>query len=116
MSTTHNPSSSTSTNSLYEQSHDAQQPAVVAGPDRAARAVNRNKLVAALSRPRTLDGIAVQTGCSLGIAMYPEDAQESEALMRCADLAMYYAKAQGRGRSIVFTPGMPDSIASARHS
>ncbi len=75
-----------------------------------------DKLVAALSRPRTLDGIAVQTGCSLGIAMYPEDAQESEALMRCADLAMYHAKAQGRGRSIVFTPGMSDLIGGARRT
>ncbi len=75
-----------------------------------------DKLVAALSLPRNLDGIPIQTGCSLGIAMYPADAQEPEALMRCADLAMYYAKAQGRGRSIVFTPGMPDLIAAARRT
>lgn len=74
-----------------------------------------DKLVAALSLPRIVDGIAVQTGCSLGIAMYPVDAQEPDTLMRCADLAMYHAKAQGRGRSTVFTPGMSDLIAAPRH-
>lgn len=75
-----------------------------------------DKLVAAISRPRHLDGITIQTGCSLGIAMYPEDAQESEALMRCADLAMYHAKAKGRGRSVVFKPGMSDLIAAAKRT
>lgn len=70
------------------------------------------KLIAALSSPRNLDGFPVQTGCSVGIAMYPMDAQEPEALMHCADLAMYHAKAQGRGRSIVFTPEMSASTTS----
>lgn len=75
-----------------------------------------NKLIAALASPRSLDGIRIQTGCSLGIAMYPADAQEPEALMHCADLAMYYAKAQGRGRSIVFKPGMSDLITAGRRT
>lgn len=75
-----------------------------------------DKLVAALSAPRTIDGFALKTGCSVGIAMYPGDAQDPEALMRCADLAMYHAKAQGRGRSIVFSPDMSDLIAAARRT
>ncbi len=75
-----------------------------------------NKLIAALASPRSLDGIRIQTGCSLGIAMYPGAAQEPEALVHCADLAMYYAKAQGRGRSIVFTPGLSDLITAGRRT
>lgn len=75
-----------------------------------------DKLVAALSRPRTVDGFPVKTGCSMGIAMYPVDAQGPEELLRCADLAMYHAKAQGRGRSIVFSPGMSDVVAAARRT
>lgn len=35
---------------------------------------------------------------SIGIALYPEDATTKEALLRCADQAMYAAKSAGRNR------------------
>ncbi len=65
-----------------------------------------NKIGSALSCPRMIENAPITTGCSVGVAMYPSDAQGPDALMRCADLAMYNAKAQGRGRSSVFLPSM----------
>ena len=55
------------------------------------------KITATLAAPFTLDGHAVNIGSSTGIAFYPADADSEEALIKCADQAMYQAKEQGRG-------------------
>lgn len=55
------------------------------------------KITAALATPFLLDGHKVNIGSSTGIAFYPADADSDEALIKCADHAMYAAKEQGRG-------------------
>ena len=55
------------------------------------------KITAALAAPFHLDGHKVNIGSSTGIAFYPSDAGSDEALIKCADHAMYAAKEQGRG-------------------
>ena len=54
------------------------------------------KLVDELSRPYCFDGAEVHSGASIGIALYPNDANEGETLMKLADLALYEAKHRGR--------------------
>jgi diguanylate cyclase (GGDEF)-like protein len=54
-------------------------------------------VIASLSAPYTIDGGSIAIGCSIGIAIAPEDGRESETLIRNADLALYSAKADGRG-------------------
>lgn len=54
------------------------------------------RLIAAVSQPISLDGIAVEVGVSVGIALGPDD--ESEHLLDAADQALYRAKASGKGR------------------
>ena len=49
-----------------------------------------------LSEPINISGHQVVIGSSIGIAMYPADAEDREGLLRNADLAMYQAKKQGR--------------------
>jgi len=39
---------------------------------------------------------------SLGVAAYPQDAQEGETLVKCADMALYHAKRSGRNRTCVY--------------
>lgn len=68
-----------------------------------------DKIVAAVSDPLVIEGLAIKTACSVGISMYPTDAQDPESLLRCADLAMYHSKATGRGRSSAFFSGLADS-------
>ncbi len=56
-------------------------------------------LLRSLSRPYNLDvkQISYVTG-SIGIALFPHDADSVSALMKCADRAMYAAKQNGRGQ------------------
>src|SRR3954469_20901892 len=43
---------------------------------------------------------------SAGIAEFPRHAAERDQLVRCADAALYWGKAYGRGRSAIYTPGV----------
>jgi len=54
------------------------------------------KIAGALARPVALEGRELQVSASIGIAMYPEDGADLEALLQCADAAMYRAKEAGR--------------------
>lgn len=44
------------------------------------------------------DGLVLHISGSLGIALFPDDGMDAEALLRAADLAMYDAKSHGRNR------------------
>jgi diguanylate cyclase (GGDEF)-like protein/PAS domain S-box-containing protein len=53
-------------------------------------------VLAALARPFMLDGNDLYVAASIGISLYPHDADTGEDLIRCADIAMYQAKDSGR--------------------
>ncbi|MFS4552127.1 putative bifunctional diguanylate cyclase/phosphodiesterase [Comamonas resistens] len=69
------------------------------------------QILAALSLPFKLDGLALDFGASIGIALYPDNAQAGDDLMRFADMAMYAAKAQGRGHAVFFEACMGKEMA-----
>jgi diguanylate cyclase (GGDEF)-like protein/PAS domain S-box-containing protein len=54
------------------------------------------KILDALARPFTIGGKELFISASIGIALYPSDSAEIDALFRYADSAMYHAKKQGR--------------------
>ena len=54
-------------------------------------------IIGSLSQPYFIAGSSLSIGCSIGIALSPDDGAESESLIRSADLALYAAKADGRG-------------------
>jgi diguanylate cyclase (GGDEF)-like protein len=74
-----------------------------------------HRIVHELSQPMALDHHDVVVGASIGIAIGPTDGDSAESLLRRADLALYAAKAQGRGRALRFQLGMDDA-AQARRS
>ena len=65
-----------------------------------------HQLVEVLKEPFSIDGHEVHIGVSVGIALAPRDGTSSHSLLRSADVALYTAKAMGRGRYAVFNPAM----------
>ena len=56
------------------------------------------KIISAMSKPIPVERETCQIGASIGIALFPADGKDAEALLREADAAMYRAKSAGRGR------------------
>jgi diguanylate cyclase (GGDEF)-like protein len=68
----------------------------------------------ALSAPFDLGGNQAVVGASLGIAMSPGDASSADELLKCADMALYGAKAAGRGSCRFFEPEMNSRVKARR--
>jgi diguanylate cyclase (GGDEF)-like protein len=54
------------------------------------------RVLAALANPLHAAGRAVRVGASVGVAVYPDHASDSDGLLRASDEAMYEAKRNGR--------------------
>jgi diguanylate cyclase (GGDEF)-like protein len=67
-----------------------------------------------LSAPFDLSGSHAVVGASIGIAIFPGDASSADELLKCADMALYGAKADGRGACRFFEAEM-DARVKARH-
>jgi len=71
------------------------------------------RLLEAIGEPYLLDGHSVVIGASIGIAMAPGDGDESEKLLKSADMALSRAKNDSRGTFSFFEAGM-DARAQSR--
>lgn len=60
--------------------------------DRDGAVAVAEKVGAALEQPFFVEELSLQTNASIGIALYPEHAEDAEELVRRADVAMYNAK------------------------
>ncbi len=57
-----------------------------------------------LCRSAEVDNYQLVATGSIGISMYPADADTAEELLKCADVAMYYAKEEGKDNYQFYTP------------
>lgn len=57
-------------------------------------------LLDTLEQPIVIDGYTMDAGLSIGIALYPVHGENSETLLRHADVAMYVAKRSGTGNAV----------------
>lgn len=78
--------------------------------DRESAAIVAGKIIAAFAEPFLLDGHELSSSTSIGLALYPRDADECEELVKCADSAMYEAKQQGRNNYCFFDAASSDSL------
>ncbi|CAD6877850.1 diguanylate cyclase/phosphodiesterase (GGDEF & EAL domains) with PAS/PAC sensor(s) [Methylomonas albis] len=62
-----------------------------------------------LAEPFQLKTKVAYVSASIGITLYPKDAERIDALIKNADQAMYAAKHQGRNRYCYFTPSMQEA-------
>jgi diguanylate cyclase (GGDEF)-like protein len=67
-----------------------------------------DRLHKVLNEPYILDGHEVQNSVSIGITTSDTSYQDAEALLRDADIAMYRAKASGKGQHVIFDQKMHD--------
>lgn len=72
------------------------------------------RLIELIGTPFTIDNQSMVIGASIGIAVANGDYQNSAQLLRAADLAMYRAKADGRGRFRVFEPEFDRQVQERR--
>lgn len=61
------------------------------------------RLIMDINEPLLIDGSPVAVGASIGVAMFPEDGDNADALLRNADMAMYEAKVLGKNKYYLFT-------------
>ena len=73
-----------------------------------------DRIVAELSRPYDLEGHQVVIGVSIGIAFAPLDTTDAGHLLKMADLALYRAKADGRGVLRLFKSDMDVNLQARR--
>ena len=72
------------------------------------------RVLAAFTTPFHLGEDVAHIGASIGIATAPQAAARREELLRKADIALYEAKKQGRGRYQLFSETMDDIVKQRR--
>ena len=82
-------------NAILNNVHNGREAALVA-----------ERLILDINEPLMIHGSQVAVGASIGVAMFPDDGEDAEVLLRNADLAMYQAKLQGKNKYYLFTEAM----------
>ncbi len=72
------------------------------------------RLIDLIKTPFSIDNQKLVIGASIGIAVADGDYRDANQLLRAADLAMYRAKADGRGRFRVFEPEFDRQVQERR--
>jgi diguanylate cyclase (GGDEF)-like protein/PAS domain S-box-containing protein len=72
------------------------------------------RLIDIVSAPYELDGHLVSIGVSIGISVGPGDGDDCDRLLKSADMALYRAKAEGRGAYRFFEPEMDARLQARR--
>ncbi len=86
----------------------------IADVQEAAQIVHQ-RLIPLIRQPHQVEGAELHVSCSVGIAVYPDDALDIESLMRQADTAMYQAKAEGRDGAQFYTAAMTERARQRLH-
>jgi diguanylate cyclase (GGDEF)-like protein/PAS domain S-box-containing protein len=68
------------------------------------------RLLAAIALPLKVREQDIFPTCSLGLAVYPDNGSDPDALVECADIAMYRAKEAGGDNFQFFNPAMNERV------
>ncbi|MFF2531914.1 EAL domain-containing protein [Brevibacillus sp. NPDC058079] len=74
--------------------------------DRSEATALAEQIMNQLQRPFELEGHVFNVSCSIGIAMYPQDGDNPEDLLKRADTALYTVKSRGKNGYDFFDPTM----------
>ncbi|HEX6374769.1 MAG TPA: EAL domain-containing protein [Allosphingosinicella sp.] len=81
-------------------------------PDHAGLLAGR--VLEALAEPFAIGSDTVRISGSIGVALYPADAADPESLVKNADMALYRAKAEGRGAARFYEAAMDEALRRRR--
>jgi diguanylate cyclase (GGDEF)-like protein/PAS domain S-box-containing protein len=68
------------------------------------------RIIDAIQKPYEIDGQLVEISTSIGITLYPQNANNPEELLKNADIAMYQAKVAGRNKMQFFSREMQQRV------
>ncbi|HKR23776.1 MAG TPA: EAL domain-containing protein [Allosphingosinicella sp.] len=72
------------------------------------------RIITALRAPFPVGGQQARISASIGVAVFPADAQTASDLIKNADMALYRAKAEGRGLSRFYEAAMDEALRQRR--
>ena len=72
------------------------------------------RVIEALRQPFAVGGQNVRISASVGVAIYPADAETPSDLIKNADMALYRAKAEGRGLARFYEAAMDEALRQRR--
>lgn len=88
---------------------------IVTDPPEAAQVDHLCQLILdRVTQPYLLGGQPITISASIGVALYPQDADDAETLMRHVDMAMYVAKEAGRNRYHFFDQALREQARMQR--
>jgi diguanylate cyclase (GGDEF)-like protein len=67
-----------------------------------------------IMKPMDCDYGQIDVGCSMGVALVTDRRTDASIALRQADMALYQAKASGKGRATFFEPGMDEAFQTRR--
>jgi len=73
------------------------------------------KLITAMAKPHLIGDHRLEVTSSIGICLFPDDADDAETVLTNADAAMYHAKSVGRNNHKRFTPEMNTASSARQH-
>ncbi|MEO9468327.1 EAL domain-containing protein [Parasphingorhabdus sp.] len=76
---------------------------------------NASRIIQQLSKPIMIEGQPVRSGASIGIALCPGAASNADDLLKYSDIALYHAKANGRGCVSLFEESMGTAFQDRRN-
>jgi diguanylate cyclase (GGDEF)-like protein len=75
-------------------------------PNRQAASVIARHLLSLILKPATIGEKECRVTASIGIAIYPDDAEDANALLKRADMALYRAKDEGKNTFQFYSPDL----------
>ncbi|HSW42399.1 MAG TPA: EAL domain-containing protein [Patescibacteria group bacterium] len=87
---------------------------ILAGVDAEAASAVAHRLLASIQEPIAIEGRNVRVVASIGLVDGSRPDAVATELLRDADIAMYEAKARGKGCAVVYAPGMRAVVVNRR--
>jgi len=83
--------------------------------DRHGAEVVAGKMLSAMARPIKVNEHELLISTSIGIAIYPDDSDDIDGVIKYADIALYQAKKEGRNTYKWYSPEMGQSVDTPRY-